>query len=384
MTYATRGQLTALVAATVGALALTACGNAADSSAGSSNGEKTIKIGFSAPLSGDQAYFGKNLLTGVKYAADQFKFTGALAGSKVEVVALDDGADPAQGVTVAKKFVAQNVDAVVAHFNSGVTLAAQPIYSAANIPEFTASSSPQVTERGFSNVVQATANDVVQGTRMAEFAKNRLGLAKVAIFNDSQTFGAGVAEQFQKSSGKLSLDIMSNTALSPTSQDFRSALGSVLRQHPDGIYFGGTVTTAGLLCNQARSLGFQGPFMGPDGILDPKMIKGCGNQSGKIYASFQYPGQESDPKLAKFGDDYKKATGEDQGVYGLQGFIQMDYLLTAINKAGTTDKQKVMDAVHSMTYESLLGPQKVDKSGAQEHGSLYIYKAEGGAFSFVE
>jgi len=357
--------------------------SAAASSAGGGSTAKTIKIGFAAPLSGDQAYYGESLKRGADYSTRTFKFTGALAGSTIVFTPLDDVADPAQGVTVAKRFVAEGYDGVFANFNSGVTMATMPIYNEARMPEVTASSSPKITQQGFDNVAQVAGNDNNQGKIMADFLKNNLKLDNVAVFNDSGTFGQGVAGTFSSAAQTNGTTIVDNVALNPQSQDFRGSIGPVLSKNPAAVYFGGTVTTGGLLCNQLRAAGFTGPFMGPDGVFDPKLMQGCGSAAGSIYVSFWYPPTDATPELVAFDKSYKQVMGLAQGPYDLEGYLFMDYLLTAINTAGTTDHEAVIKALHSITYKSILGDYKIDANGLRADPVMYVYKAEGDKFTYV-
>jgi len=349
---------------------------------GSAPPATAIKLGWAGPLSGDQAYFGQSWLNGVKLAAREFKFTGKLAGAHADVVPLDDGADPAQGVTVAHKFVSQGVDGVVADFNSGVTIATEPVYHGANIPQVTNATNPHITAHGYSNPVQLIANDNVQGGVMSTFAHASLHAKSVAVFNDSQAFGQGVATTFAAAAAK-SLTVDGNTALSPTSQDFTGALSPVLAKHPDAIYFGGTVTTGGLLCRQARAAGFNGPFMGPDGLFDPAFISGCGPKVGTAYVSFQAPPYTLSPRLQQFASSYKKAFGSAAGPYSAYGYNEAAFLLTAINAAGTTAHGAVVNQLHKITYASIIGPEAIDARGQLKNASVYIYKVAGRGFNLA-
>ena len=55
--------------------------------------QDVVKIGYSGPLSGGAALYGKNVLDGMKMAADEINAQGLDIGGKkykVEIVALDD------------------------------------------------------------------------------------------------------------------------------------------------------------------------------------------------------------------------------------------------------------------------------------------------------
>jgi len=61
--------------------------------------QEVVKIGYSGPLSGGAAQYGKNALDGMKFAVDELNASGfEVAGKPVrfEVVALDDKYNPAE------------------------------------------------------------------------------------------------------------------------------------------------------------------------------------------------------------------------------------------------------------------------------------------------
>ena len=88
--------------------------------------EPVVKIGFVAPLTGDQASPGQDLLKGAQLAVAQAEAAGpVLPGYRLELVALDDQRSPTQAVAVAKKLVSDpDVLAVVGHLNSSCTMPA--------------------------------------------------------------------------------------------------------------------------------------------------------------------------------------------------------------------------------------------------------------------
>jgi branched-chain amino acid transport system substrate-binding protein len=341
-----------------------------------------IKIGWSGPLTTAEAYFGSTGLKGAQLAQGEVKLTGKLAGRKIQLIPLDDAADPAQAVTVAKRFTSDHVTAVIGPINSGPMLAAGPIYARAGVPTTTTGSNPDIIERKFPNLVQLIANDVRQGGAMAQYAKG-VGITSVAVFNDSQSFGQGVASAFADAAKAEGITITGDTALSTNTQDYTSAVNDALGHHPDAIYFGGGVTPGGLLCRQARAAGFTGLIMGPDGVYDPAFIKGCGRAIGKVAVSFQSPPYDSGGEVTAFAERYKAKYHAEPGPYSAYGYDQLGFLVAALNQAQSTDHAAVVKAMRQISYDGPLGAVKVDEQGALVDGPLFIYAVKDAAFSFV-
>jgi branched-chain amino acid transport system substrate-binding protein len=65
-----------------------------------------IKIGVAGPMTGPNAGYGQQYLSGVRAAADKINGAGGVLGEKLVVVTGDEVSDPKQGVTVGSNFVA--------------------------------------------------------------------------------------------------------------------------------------------------------------------------------------------------------------------------------------------------------------------------------------
>ena len=97
-----------------------------------------IKIGMSGPTSGAEAYFGTTWMNGAELAIKEVNDAGGIDGRKVVLVRLDDQGDPKQGTLVAQRFCDDDAMlAVVAHFNSGVTIPASDVYNRCGMPQVT-------------------------------------------------------------------------------------------------------------------------------------------------------------------------------------------------------------------------------------------------------
>ena len=92
---------------------------------------QTVKIGLAAPLTGPQAFYGKDSQNGARLAVDELNEKKIVVGGKqlrFELLSEDDAADPKQGAAVAQRFCDLHVNAVIGHTNSGTAIPAARIY----------------------------------------------------------------------------------------------------------------------------------------------------------------------------------------------------------------------------------------------------------------
>ena len=95
----------------------------------SNSGDETVTIGFTGPLSGGAALYGRNVLDGLEMAVEDINAAGGIPIDgrhvKVAVVPLDDRYFPNESATNAKRLVHQNQAPVVFCPHSGGILAIQ-------------------------------------------------------------------------------------------------------------------------------------------------------------------------------------------------------------------------------------------------------------------
>ena len=86
---------------------------------------KTIAIGYQAPLSGENAQYGTLFRNSATLAVDEFNKSGRLPGVTVQLKFEDSKSDAKEGVNIARKFSDdQSIVAVIGDFNSTVSMAA--------------------------------------------------------------------------------------------------------------------------------------------------------------------------------------------------------------------------------------------------------------------
>ena len=145
------------------------------------NSSKTIKIGHAASLTGDNSVFGQSENTGLKVAVEEVNKKGGILGKQIELISVDTRSDPAEAANAVRRLVDQEkVSFVIGPSQSGSTLAATPIVTAAKIPLIAAAASnPYVTvskQTGetYKYVFRVCFIDTYQGIVIADFVYDRL------------------------------------------------------------------------------------------------------------------------------------------------------------------------------------------------------------------
>jgi branched-chain amino acid transport system substrate-binding protein len=357
-----------------------------------------IQIAWSGPLTGDVAELGQGYLNGIKLAFDEWNAKGGLLGGrKFTVVGEDDACDPKQAGTTATKIAddPKNV-AFIGHMCSGTTLAGSPIINKVNLPQVTLSSNPKITQQGWKNLFRPIANDNIQGKAGVAYVMRTFKAKKFALLNDKQAFGQGVTEVAKATIEKAGGSVTSFGGVEPKDVDYSAVLTKIIKtENPDAIvYCTNFNTSAGLLVKQVRQLGYKKPVVGCDGYYDPGMPKAAGAAGDKksaaeaVYFTFQtppYSGPGAPDKVKAFAEKFKAKYKKDPAGYDIYGYDFANIVANAIQKAGSTDKDKIIEVMHKSSVPGLLIPEyKFDEFGDVINGPLYIYTIEKGQFKLIE
>lgn len=375
------------------AMIATGCGS---KSGGTSSKTATVKIGVSAPFTGDVAALGLGIKNGATLAINQANSDPELKklGVKIQGLFLDDAADPKTGVTVANQFVSDSaVVGIVGHLNSGVSIPASAVYNQAGIVEVSpASTNPKLTQQGFKNVFRVCTTDNVQGSYAGDFAIDKLGAKTVCVVDDSTPYGEGLATEFAKEFAKRGGKVLSHDKIQVKDQDFTALVTKMASLKPDMIYTGGMYTESALIAKQAKQASLNVPLMGGDGLYTQQFIDiaGAANADGDLATSVGLP-IDQQPKGQEFKTAFAKAfPSTDIEAYDTYAYDSAMVIIEAIKTvakdmgadklATPAGKQAIIDAVAATDYDGVTGKVSFDKLGDTTNKAISTYIVKDGKF----
>ncbi|MGA2960826.1 MAG: ABC transporter substrate-binding protein [Candidatus Korobacteraceae bacterium] len=354
---------------------------------------KTIKIGHAASLTGDNSVFGQSENTGLKVAIEQINKQGGLLGKQIELVSVDTRSDPAEAANAVRRLVDQEkVSFVLGPSQSGSTLAATPIVTAAKIPLIAAAASnPYVTvskQTGetYKYVFRVCFIDTYQGIVIADFVYDRLKARKAAILYDvGSDYSQWLAKYFEEAFVKRGGTIVGKEAYRTGELDFRAPLGKIKETHPDIIFLPLTQKDGALAAKQVRDLGITAIIMGGDTWASPDILPLGGRALEGAYftnlTSFEVP------KVQQWVAQNEKRFGGPIVRNALLVNDAMLWLADAVKRAGTTDGEKVVAALEQTKDLPVLTTDKFTVD-AKTHDPLnrpaFFFTVKDQKFIFVE
>ena len=337
--------------------------------------EAVVKIGHVGPLTGGIAHLGKDNENGVRLAIDEANVKGiVIDGKKIkfELVGEDDQADPKVGTTVAQKLVDAKVSGIVGHLNSGVTLPASAIYNQAGIPFISGSATnPKVTEQGFKVAFRTVGRDDQQGPAIASYLATTSKVKTVAIVDDATAYGKGLAEEVEKTLKAAGVKIVANEHGTDKTTDWKAVLTKLKGKKPDAVFYGGMDATAGPMVKQAKELGIKVQFAFGDGACTDEMGKLAGPAAEGLLCS--QAGIPTQAASKAFLDAFKAKYG-DVKQYAPFTYDAANLLISAMQKANSTDPAKYLPSLASISYDGASGHIEFDAKGDRKNAEMTIFE----------
>ena len=342
--------------------------------------EMVVRIGHAGPLTGNIAHLGKDTENGVRMAIDEANAKGiSIGGKKVKFVmqSEDDGGEPRQATLVAQKLVDGKVQGLIGHVNSGTTIPASKIYHDAGIPQISPSATnPKYTLQGYKNAFRVVANDAQLGSVMGRYAAQTLKLKNIAVVDDRSAYGQGLADEFLKSAKANGINIVSRQFTTDKSTDFSAILTAIKAKQPDAIFFGGIDAVGGPMLRQMKQLGISAKFMGGDGVCSEQMpvLAGEGLIDDVVLCS--EPGGIEDAQkqvIEDFRAAFRKIYTGNVQIYAPYAYDATWLMITAMQKAGSSDPAKYLPIMASSKYQGVTGLIEFDAKGDVKNSALTLY-----------
>jgi len=345
--------------------------------------DQVVRIGVSGPLSGSNAFAGKDDENGVRLAVEELNAQRLKVGGKTlkfELLSEDDQGDPKAGVSVAQKFADAGVKFVLGPYNSGVAIPASRVYNDAGILMSTVGTSPKITQARYPNVFRIVASDSQVGASMASYAAKELKIKTVGVIDDRTAFGQGIADEFAKQARASGVTVVGREFTNDKASDFSAILTAFRAKKVDAIFFGGYAPQGAPMARQMKQLGMANVrLLGGDTLCSPEMAKLGGDAVGENVMCAQ-AGATLDKQAngPAFKARYKQRYQRDPDVYAPAFYDQTMFIARAMQAANTTDAAAVGKQLHTMSYQGVAGTYGYDASGNLKKTAVTVYTFKGG------
>lgn len=340
--------------------------------AGCQGSGEPIYVGVAGPLS---AANGASMRMAVQMAVDEINQGNGIGGRRVELVMLDDRADPQVALTVADSLRKDpRVVAVVGHVNSAASLKAATIYNSEEAKgEPVMHISPASSAPGFTHAgpwsFRVTPTDLEFSPVLARGAME-LGRRRAAVLYANDDYGQGVMTTFERAFRSGGGAVVSADPYLPAvverGDELDPYLTRAMRRGADALVIGGQADAGLKIVQAARRLGYTGPILGSDGLTG---IKDAGAPAEGVFVSSAFLPDRPTEAARQFVARYRQRYNLLPDHRGAMAYDIINLLRRAIEEVGT-DRRALRDYVASVgaeggsaVFEGVSGTIRFDRNG---------------------
>jgi branched-chain amino acid transport system substrate-binding protein len=340
---------------------------------------EAIKIGMVLPVTGPGADSGKYALTGAKIALDRVNKTGGVLGRQVELVTEDDQTTNPGAVLAFSKLAAQpDIVAFLGPTRSTATHAIAPDILKTGKPVCFGGTDPALTKLGNPWLIRFRPNDSYSARVIASFGVETLGMKNWAIVHSTDAFGMGGLKALSASLAKLGAKVTSEQGYPNQSPDFTPVALAVKSSGADviGSYFTFDNDLA-IFARQLRQLGVTVPWVGSASTVGAIAVKLAGPALWGTFGAADYA-VDSSPEAKEFAKLYGAVSNTPPDLYGAWTYDAIGVLSAAINKAASTEPDKIRAAILATKgYKGAEGEFNFDEFGDGRHGYNIVRNEKG-------
>jgi branched-chain amino acid transport system substrate-binding protein len=317
--------------------------------------QETIKIGVITDRVGVSKPYSEPSTEGLVFGAEEINRKGGILGRKIELLIEDDQSRPDISAAMARKLIDQGAVFIMSMSLTPATQQQQTVTMEAKTPQMTPMNSGDTLTTQLPNPYfwQTGPLGSIQIATLLAHARSK-NLKQVALITDNTDLGQLLGRFFKAGLEKSGIKVVADeviargaTTASPQMQKIRAA-------NPDAMFMAGVLTAENVLILKSyREFGLKFPIHSSYNLSVPvymSVAKGLIN--GVTFVDAYDPDK---PEVKAFEAAYRKATGKDPFNMHGYGYDGIHLVAEAIRKAGSTDKEKIREAMQSLTYSGVMG-----------------------------
>ena len=369
----TRLQKAALT--TVAMIAATTASNAAD----------PIKIGVVTPLSGTYAGIGQQVRWGLELATKEVNAAGGIMERQIELLFEDEEANPSVAVQKAEKlFQVNKVDFLTGTVSSGSTLAVgQLAERSGKLIATTVSFADSITgDRCSPNVFRVNARAYQQSAALAVWLSKEKPKARVFYLGPDYEMGRSTVAAFKSSAEQVGATSLGEVFAPLDSKDYTQYFGQIRAARPQVLYTSVAGNDTVRLLTQLQEFGLLSnmTLVGAAGVITAQNLGAIGKAAEGFVTGAGYSPEIDSPENKKFITAFRAANKTDPDLYGTDFYGLIYAYKAAVEKANSTETDKVRDALRGLKWMTPQGEKTIRAGDHQAVQTMYVVRVADGQF----
>ena len=347
-----------------------------------------IRIGVVTPLSGTYAGIGQQVKWGLDLAARQINAAGGVAGRPLELIYEDEEANPAVAVQKAEKlFQVNKVDFLTGTVNSGSTLAVGQLAERNNrLIATTVSFADSITgDKCSPNVFRVNARAGMQSAALADWLAGTHPNANVFYLGPDYEMGRSTVAAFKQAAEAKGAKSVGEVFAPLDNKDYSPFFGQMRSARPAVIYTSVAGNDTVRLFSQMAEFGINRnvQVVGASGTVTSQNLPAIGKAADGFVTGVGYATGIDSPENRKFLAEFEAANKAKPDLYGADSYGVLFFYKAAVEKAGSTDTDKVRAAMRGLQWATPQGVKTMRAGDHQAMQDMYAMRVNGGQFELV-
>lgn len=344
-----------------------------------------IKIGVDTPLSGTYAPIGQQVRWGLELAAKEVNAAGGIAGRPIQLIFEDEEANPAVAVQKADKlFQVDKVDFLTGTVNSGSTLAVGQTAERANrlIATTVSFADSITTDKCSPNVFRVNARAEQQSAALAAWLAREKPSPKVYFLGPDYEMGRSTVAAFQKGIQERGGTSLGEVFAPLDNKDYTQYFGQIRSARPQVLYTSTAGNDTVRLLTQMQDFGLLNNLtvVGASGTVTSQNVGAIGSAADGFTTGVGYSPQIDSPENKVFVEAFRAAYNTDPDLYGADSYGLILFYKAAVEKAGSTETDKVRAAMRDLKWGTPQGEKTMRAGDHQAVQTMYVVQVEKGQF----
>lgn len=355
---------------------------------GSALAADPIKIGVVTPLSGTYAGIGQQVKWGLDLATKEVNAAGGIMGRQIELIYEDEEANPSVAVQKADKlFQSNKVDFLTGTVNSASTLAVGQVAERAGklIATTVSFADPITGDKCSPNVFRVNARAGQQSAALAAWLAKDKPKAKIFFLGPDYLMGRSTVAAFKEAAEKSGAVSLGEVFAPLDSKDYSQYFGQIRAAQPQVLYTSVAGNDTVRLLTQMQEFGLLRNLLvlGASGTVTAQNIAAIGKAANGFATGVGYSAELNTPENKKFVEAFKAANKADPDLYGADSYGLIYAYKAAVEKAKSTDTDKVRDALRGLTWSTPQGQKTIRAGDNQAIQTMYVVQVTDGKFKIA-
>ena len=304
-------------------------------------------------------------------ALDEINSSGGVLGKPLELVYEDDTSRPEVSIAAVEELCDDpNITAVLGAYTSSATFPVVAVAERYEMPMIVPTAvTDEITRQGYQWVFRVCAPASSYGRAMAEFLSEVAHAKRLAVVYENTQFGSSVAQATREFGPAAGIEIVAFEAYDQGATDFTPVLTRIKSENPDAVLFVSYLADATLLMRQSKEMDFSPRVFaaGGAGFSLPDFLKSAREAAEYTVSVTQWTADAQWPGSREWAAQFQARSNYEASYHSVQTYISLKVLADAFNRAGSTEKHRLRDAIRATRMDSVFGPISFDEAGQNDH-----------------